>query len=131
MMKIIYNNIIPFDGFIAINLFGILFARKQYKPLSKNTLLHESIHTLQIKETGYIFFYIWYLIEWIIRLIYYFIEAIYNLDEIASFSEIWHHLKNYLSKAYYNISFEKEAYINQYDDNYIKKRKYLMWLKYI
>ena len=27
-MKIIYNNIIPFKGFKCINLFGVLFARK-------------------------------------------------------------------------------------------------------
>lgn len=30
-MKIIYNDIIPFQGFKAINLFGILFARKEAK----------------------------------------------------------------------------------------------------
>ena len=28
-MKIIYNNVIPFKGFTAINLFGILFARRE------------------------------------------------------------------------------------------------------
>lgn len=27
-MKIIYNTFIPFKGFAAINLFGIIFARK-------------------------------------------------------------------------------------------------------
>lgn len=27
-MKIIYNNIISFPGFAAINLFGVIFARK-------------------------------------------------------------------------------------------------------
>lgn len=32
-MKVIYNNIIPFRGFTAINLFGFIFARKEYKPL--------------------------------------------------------------------------------------------------
>ena len=30
-MKIIYNNIIPFKGFKAINLFGIIFVRKGCK----------------------------------------------------------------------------------------------------
>jgi hypothetical protein len=30
-MKIIYNKIIPFPGYKAINLFGILFARKNAK----------------------------------------------------------------------------------------------------
>lgn len=29
-MKIIYNNIIPFKGFLAINLFGVLFVYSVY-----------------------------------------------------------------------------------------------------
>lgn len=33
-MKIIYNDIIPFKGYKAINLFGIVFARKSGRPLS-------------------------------------------------------------------------------------------------
>lgn len=33
-MKIIYNDIIPFKGYKAINLFGIVFARKSARPLS-------------------------------------------------------------------------------------------------
>lgn len=27
-MKVVYNNLIPFKGYKAINLFGIIFARK-------------------------------------------------------------------------------------------------------
>ena len=34
-MIIIRNNIIPFKGFAAINLFGILFIRKDTKLLEK------------------------------------------------------------------------------------------------
>nr|DAE36180.1 MAG TPA: hypothetical protein [Bacteriophage sp.] len=37
-MKIIYNDIIPFPGFAAINLFGVIFARKKYRPLSETTV---------------------------------------------------------------------------------------------
>jgi hypothetical protein len=61
-MKIIYNNIIPFPGFKAINLFGILFVRNGAY-IDKYTLNHEEIHTYQMKELLYIFFYIWYVIE--------------------------------------------------------------------
>ena len=50
-----------------MNLFGVLFVRwEKGKPkptLSKYTINHESIHTKQMKELGYIFFYIWYVIE--------------------------------------------------------------------
>ena len=106
-MKIIYNNLIPFKGFVAINLFGILFARNEYSnKISDRTINHESIHTEQIKEMGYIFFYIWYLVEWLIRL---FIN----------------------SDAYRNISFEREAYINDDNLDYLKTRKRFSWLKYI
>lgn len=31
MKKIIYNKLIPFKGYVAINLFGIIFARKEYE----------------------------------------------------------------------------------------------------
>lgn len=71
LMKVIYNSLIPFKGFIAINLFGIVFARKEYKELSRRTLNHEAIHTAQMKEMLYVFFYLWYVIEWIIKLFRY------------------------------------------------------------
>lgn len=50
-MKIIYNRIIPFKGFSAINLFGILFARTEKKGRISDVLInHETIHTEQQKE---------------------------------------------------------------------------------
>ena len=109
-MKIIYNNLIPFKGFIAINLFGVLFVRNEYKKRFDSggfttTLNHESIHTEQIKELGYIFFYIWYLIEWLLRLPF--------------------------GNAYYNISFEREAYTNEKNIKYLQTRKRYSFLKYI
>ena len=87
-MKVIYNNLIPFKGFDAMNLFGVVFARNEYKDLDKVVLNHEAIHTAQMKELLYIFFYIIYVIEWLILLF------------------------KYGKKAYRNISFEKEAYAN-------------------
>ena len=109
-MKIIYNNLIPFKGFIAINLFGVLFVRNEYKKRFEyggfpTTLNHESIHTEQIKELGYIFFYIWYLIEWLLRLPF--------------------------GNASYNISFEREAYANEKNKKYLQTRKRYSFLKYI
>lgn len=103
-MKVIFNNIIPFPGFKAINLFGILFARKGSK-INNRTINHESIHTAQMKEMLYIFFYIWYILEWVIRL---FMKG----------------------NAYRNISFEHEAYDNEYNMNYLNGRNKFSWLKY-
>lgn len=107
-MKIIKNNFIPFKGFSAINLFGFVFTRRN--SLSDVTINHEEIHTEQMKELGYIFFYILYFIEWVIRL---FSKGTSNND------------------AYYAISFEREAYANEYDPQYIKNRKAYSWIKYL
>ena len=104
-MKIIRNKYIPFKGFRAINLFGILFVRGNAR-ISERTLRHEAIHTAQMKEMLYIFFYLWYVVEWIIRL---FMKG----------------------NAYRNISFEREAYSNEDDVIYLESRKRFAWIKYI
>lgn len=108
-MKIIENKFIPFKGFVAINLFGILFIRKGTS-LGKYTLNHEKIHTTQMKELLYIFFYLWYLIEWIVKL---FQNNFNNMN------------------AYRNISFEKEAFQNQGNKNYLQERKRYSFLNYL
>lgn len=104
-MKIIENKIIPFPGYKAINLFGILFVREGAK-ISEQDLNHESIHTAQMKEMLYIFFYIWYIVEWVIRL----------------FKK---------GNAYRNISFEQEAYNNEDNLEYLNNRKHYEWFKYL
>ena len=108
-MKVIYNNIIPFKGFAAINLFGVVFARKEYKPLPDKTLRYEAIHTAQMRELAYIGFYILYLLEWVFRL----------------FRQSWTG-----QDAYRNISFEKEAYKKQDRKTYLSYRKHFaQWRK--
>ena len=62
-MKIVRNNIIPFKGFLAINLFGILFVRGD-NYISPQVINHEKIHTAQMRELLYIPFYLWYVLEW-------------------------------------------------------------------
>ena len=49
-MKIIYNNIIPFKGFKAVNICGILFVRKGTGSMTWVDYKHERIHTEQMKE---------------------------------------------------------------------------------
>ena len=107
--KIIYNNLIPFKGFTAITLFPFIFARKEYKPLEIRTIMHENIHLKQQIELLIVFFYLWYGIEWIVRLIQY-------KDS---------------HEAYRNISFEREAYDNEYDDEYLGVRKSYEWIHYL
>ena len=109
-MKIIYNNIIPFKGFAMINICGVLFVRNIYKRiLTDRHYNHEKIHTYQMKELLYIFFYLIYLFEYI----YNFIKYKFNYKQ-----------------AYRNISFEKEAYINEKNLEYTTNRKlFNMWRK--
>lgn len=108
-MKIIYNKYLPTKKFTAINLFGIVFARREYKELEKFEINHEKIHSSQIIELLGIFYYIFYVFEWLIRL------CIYR-DTL---------------KAYYNISFEREAYANHKDFDYLNKRKLFSFIRYI
>ena len=51
-MKIIYSTLLPVKGFRAINLFGIVFARKDQPKLDEHIINHESIHTRQMPELG-------------------------------------------------------------------------------
>lgn len=65
-MKIIYNNLIPFPGFSAMMFFGVIFARKKYKPISETTIRHGGIHEVQAKECGgYLIYYAMYLAFWV------------------------------------------------------------------
>lgn len=109
-MKIVYSNIIPFPGFAAINLFGVLFVRKDCRrQIDRYTLNHEEIHSAQQKEMLYIGFYIWYFFEWVYRLL-----TVKRTRPNA---------------AYYALLHEKEAYENEYNLEYLKTRKPFAWLK--
>jgi len=108
-MKIIYSRFLPVKGFRAINLFGIVFARKEYPALDKRIQNHESIHTRQMLELLVFGFYIWYIIEWIINL--------------------FHYRDRYL--AYRNIGFEREAFENDADLHYLQQRKWYAFRKYL
>lgn len=104
---IINNSIIPFGkDYTAINLFGVIFAKER---LSEHEIRHERIHTLQQREMLFLPFFLWYVVEWGIRLVLY---------------------RN-MHKAYRNISFEREAYANQRDVNYNQHRRLFAWMKYL
>lgn len=105
---IVYNNVIPFKGFKCINICGIVFARND-ENLDEENINHEKTHSVQIFEMLVIGFYLWYVIEWLIKLIIY---------------------KN-ASSAYEQISFEKEAHANDKDAEYLSTRKHYSWISYL
>lgn len=54
-----------------MNICGILFTRNEsaIDRMTDSTVRHEVTHTKQIIEMGIIFYYLWYVIEWLIRLL--------------------------------------------------------------
>ncbi len=70
---------------------------------------HERIHLRQQLELLIVFFYLWYGIEYCCRLL---------------------QLKD-RKKAYYAICFEREAYQNEKDLDYLKGRPFWKFLKYL
>jgi len=106
-MKVFVLHHIPLPrNFYAINLFGIVLSRER---LGRAEYNHEHIHTLQQREMLYVFFYIWYVVEWGIRLLQYHKPL----------------------KAYYHISFEREAYTHQFDYNYRHHRRLFAWFRFM
>ena len=79
----------------------------RYREHLTETVNHESIHIKQQQELLVIPFYILYIVEWFIKLF------VYGKD------------------AYRNLSFEREAYTNEANPDYLKTRKFWAWFKYI
>lgn len=104
-MLIIHQSLIPPPGYDAINLFGVLFCRRNVH-LSAALIRHERIHTAQMLELGILPFYLWYVVEWGIRLLL-------------------------PGRAYKNISFEREAYAYMYDEAYLLHRPHYGWWRFL
>ena len=93
-----------------MNFFGILFVRKDRKDCVNDTVInHEKIHTAQMREMLFVFFYVWYVLEWFVK---FFVYGDFH-------------------KAYSNLSFEREAYANEKDARYLDERGSYIWFKYI
>lgn len=105
-MKVIkVKHFIP--GYKAITIGPLVFVKKgaKFDDVDYN---HEAIHWEQYKELLILGFWICYLFEFIVLLLRY---------------QNW-------SKAYRNISFERESYQNEKDLDYIRHRKHYAWTKY-
>lgn len=126
------NKYIPWQGFKAIFLFGILFVKGDAN-IDEVTMNHESIHSKQYVETGLlslllllplVFNGLWWL--WLLLSVFAF-YLIYVVEWLIK-SFIYKFVKN---EAYRNISFEREAFDNEKSFDYIEGRKYFAWVKYL
>ena len=95
-------------GFRGLTLFPFVFIKYASDKLNPVFVNHEKIHFRQQLELLILPFYIWYVLEYFIRLL--------------------HYKKRHL--AYKNICFEREAYANESNLDYLKERKFLGFLKY-
>ncbi len=102
-MRVIWNRVIPFGRrYGAINLFGVLFA-KRGMAITKEVVNHEEIHSAQMRELLYLPFYIVYVAEWVWRLV---------------------QQRGDTYRAYRSISFEREAYAHASDLDYLRRRRH-------
>jgi len=87
------------------------FILVQSEKLKKDLVLinHESIHLKQELELLIIPFYVLYLFNYLINL--------------------WRYRDH--DQAYLNIVFEREAYRNESDLDYLGKRKFWVWIRYV
>ena len=88
----------------AVTLYPYIFTR--YSETASNIINHEKIHCEQYKETLIIGYYFIFFINYIINWFYY-------LD---------------VHKAYRNVLFEKEAYENMNNYDYLKYRRRFSWI---
>ena len=96
-------------GFSGITVFPFVFVRDEFFARNNTFLNHEKIHLRQQLELLVFPFFIWYIVEFFIR---------------------WIQFKN-KKQAYRNISFEREAYANEQNVDYLKKRRWFSFVSYL
>jgi hypothetical protein len=107
MILIVFKFLTP-KGFRGLTFFPFVFLMNKEDVLDKVFVNHEKIHLRQQLELLVLPFYVWYVMEFLIR---------------------WIMTKD-KNVAYRNISFEKEAYTNEKDLNYLKLRSFWKFLNY-
>lgn len=107
MFLIVTKYLIP-KGYRGLTVFPFVFVKYRLDKEDSVFVNHERIHLQQQLELLVIPFFTWYFFEFILRLFQY-----KNAD-----------------LAYRNISFEKEAYANEKDLNYLKRRSFGNFFRY-
>lgn len=108
MILVVFKYLTP-RGFRGLTFFPFVFLAHPQDKVNPVFVNHERIHIRQQVELLLVFFYVWYVAEFLVRLVQY---------------------RN-RRQAYYNISFEREAYQNEKDLNYVKKRSFWKFLSYL
>ena len=107
-MKVIVAKYLTPVGFRAITIFPFVIVRSKEALMDPHLLSHERIHIHQQRELLVVFFYVWYVLEFLVR---------------------WMPLRDRMA-AYRAISFEREAYANENDPHYLKRRSLFLFISY-
>lgn len=97
------------EPYVAMAIWPFILVKEECIKNDSYIINHEKIHLKQQIELLWLPFFIWYGIEFLIRLFMY---------------------KNW-NKAYRNISFEREAYRNEKDLNYLQSKKLWSYFRYL
>ena len=108
MFIIIYKYLIP-KGYKAITLYPFIVIKEKGDKNNLVLIQHERIHIRQQIELLILPFYFVYFLDYLIKLIRY-------QDKY---------------KAYRNIIFEREAYANEKNTDYLSSRPFWAWRKYL
>ena len=108
MILIVFKYLTP-RGFRGLTFYPFVFLADKDDKLNEVFINHEKIHIRQQLELLIVPFYVWYFTEYLIRLLQF---------------------RN-RKKAYYAISFEREAYANEKDLAYLKSRSFWRFLRYV
>ncbi len=106
---LIFSKYLFHPNFTALAVWPFIFLKHKDLKNDKLLLNHEKIHLKQQIEMLWLLFFVWYFVEFAVKLIIY----------------------KKLMTTYRNLSFEREAYENELNLNYISKRKFWNFLKYI
>jgi hypothetical protein len=104
MILIVFKYLTP-RGFRGLTFYPFVFILNKSDKLNKVFINHEKIHLRQQLELLILPFYIWYLFR------------------LVQFKD--------RKIAYYNISFEREAYANEKNLHYLKQRSFWSFWKYL
>ena len=98
-----------YKNYVGLSLWPFIILKEDSLMADEVLINHERIHLKQQRELLILPFYLWYISEWLLRTVLY--------------------LDSY--RAYQNISFEREAYANEKDMEYLVKRRTFGFLKYL
>ncbi len=106
-MILVFPLMVP-KGYRGITLFPFIILRRESDKIDKTVVNYERIHLRQQLELLVVPFYLWYLVEFMIK---------------------WLRFRNH-NIAYRAISFEKEAYAREGDLKYLKHRRIWSFMRY-